>query len=155
MKKAIENNKNTIIVIIVILIIVFLITGMILLLSNKTRTANDSLNNKYTFEKNTGEIRGTVMYTTDTIKSEHCFEGICISELTFYYLDKNGRIDFEIINRNQQTVSGCLEADFGFIKLKIPYDNLEPNEVKKNSSYYENVKLKEVDDYQLNIVKDE
>ena len=155
MKKLIEKNKNILVIALLVLLLILLIIGLLIFPSNKIRKTDELYSNKYNFKKNSQEIKGTLTYTTDAIKSEHCIEGICISEVKFYYLKKRGRIDYQIVNRNTEISSGYLEADFGFVQLVIPCNNLEPGVVKTSSSYYENEKFKETNDYQLRKLTEE
>ena len=149
----IKKNKKYILIGLIVLLIII---GLVFIFGKKNiREAKDNDSNVYKFAKSTDNGVEVAHYSTDSMKSEHCLDGVCVSGVEFYYVDDRGKIDYTITNKNSSKVSGYLKADFGFTSITIPYNDLEPNKTYEKSSYYDNVRFDFVDDYKLLALTDQ
>lgn len=143
--KKLKENKLTLIIILAMIILI--IVGVVLFFTSNP-TGKKILNN-YNFKDETVELDGTNVYKNENLYSKHCLNGICINEATFYYNDKEGRVEYTITNTSNEVKSGYMRMIFGSQSLVIVYKDLAPNKTINSRSQYEGVDIKDKSDYKL------
>ena len=135
------------ILIIIISIIILIIVGVILFL---TYGGHDSgRGNHYIIDDEVIELPGTVTYKNEALASEHCLNGICISDAVFYYNDEFGRVEYKITNNSNKKKSGYLRMIFKDQTLLVRYKDLEPNKTVESKSQYVGIEITDKSDYKL------
>ena len=137
-------KKHKILIIVVILIII-LVVGVIIFLKNMKK--DDGRGNEYNFSDEVIELPGTVNYKNENLSSKHCLNDICISEATFYYNDKVGRVEYKITNTSKKKKSGYMKMVFKDKYLIIIYKDLNPGETIKSESQYMDMEIEDKNDY--------
>lgn len=153
MKKWVKAHKETVyIVLIIVALLVVIILGVLLAPEKKD---NPKSNNNYHFTNEVKEIEGTVEYSTDDLKKDHCIDDICISDATFYYLGDEGRIDYVVTNNSSSKKSGSYKMVFGDEYLVVYFTDIEPGKSFKTTSQYIGKTIPNMDDYTLDYLTDE
>ena len=117
---------------------------------------NDKTHEKpYILSDGVAEIPGTITYTNDDLKKGHCLDGICVLDVTFYYIDDEGRLECTILNQSSKEESGYLKLVFGEDRLTVVYRNLSPGKMVKTISKYHKLTIPDKDDYVLEKLTDE
>lgn len=142
--KILKNRKTLIIVIIIVLLI---IVGVVLAICFKPES--NAKPNAYDFENEAVELPNTVNYTNDKLNEKHCVGDICIDNVTFYYNDLEGRVEYTITNNSKTTKSGYLKMVFKDQELSIIYKDLGPKKTIKSRSQYMGMEIKDKSDYSL------
>ena len=142
-----EIYKNNKILIIVIAIIILVIVGLIVLLIPKK--GEDEWGNSYNFSDDVVELPDTVTYNNEKLTSRHCLNSICVEEVTFYYSNDTGRVEYTITNTSNKTKSGYLKMVFKNEFLIIAYKDLVPKRTIKSRTQYTGKEIKDKSDYKL------
>ncbi len=143
-----KKNK---IVFIIVGISIFLVIGLleILVFSKPKNYPKVSKKNLYIVAPDKVKEKGLVEYTNDQLIDAHCLDGICIDGVTFYYTETGGRIEYSITNLSGTIASGYLKLVFDKQSLVAIYDNLQPNQTIKTSSFYVGTSIENKTDYKL------
>ena len=136
-------KKNKIIIIIITIAILILVGLIIFFITPKN---NNYIGNTYNFSDDTLKED---TYKSDQLSSKHCLNNICINDVTFYYNDKMGRVEYTITNNSNEVESGYLKMVFNDQSLLVIYKNLNPNETINSRSQYEGIEIKDKSDYKL------
>ena len=144
MKKLFKNKRLILILVIIILIIVLVVIGLVL-----GRKKETELINNYKFNNSREELPNTKEYTNDKLKEAHCIDGICIENVTFYYDGDNGRVEYNIYNKNSKEDSGYLKMIFKDKELIVVYNNLDIGSIRNSKSSFSKMKISNKEDYTL------
>ena len=135
--------------IIIIAIILLVIIGLILFFNSGKEEPRE---NNYTFNLEYSEIPGTIVYNNEKLTSEHCLNEVCISDVTFYYRDDEGRVEYNITNTSsdyKKVKSGYLKMVFDDKSLLIVYSDLRSGMTVKSQTQYMGMEIKNKEDYKL------
>ena len=152
MKKILKKDRMVIISALIVIGLILLV--IIIALSIRPRSSSNYLNEGYDFVETTIEDPGSNVYTSDTIKSEHCLGNICVSDVQVYYLNNNGRFDCKITNKGSSKATGYLKLNAKYTSLVLAYRDLEPGKTANASANYYSVKFEQFDDYTLSELSD-
>lgn len=139
------KNRKTLIVLIII--VVLILVGVILAVFFKPESKAKP--NAYDFEGEVVELPNTVTYTNDKLNEKHCIEDICIGNVTFYYNDLEGRVEYTITNNSKTTRSGYLKMVFNDQELSVIYKDLRPKKTINSRSQYMGMEIKDKSNYSL------
>ena len=145
-----KNKKIKVIVI--VLVVILLLVGIveIVLFSRKKEPSKvPSRSNEYNISSQVEEAPGTVVFNSPTLAAEHCLDSICVQDVTFYYTDEGGRIEYTVVNKTQEVASGFLKLVFGNQSLRIVYQDVPVGGKIKSGTFYSGKKIESMDDYHL------
>lgn len=146
MKNFIKDNMKLIIIILSILILLLIIIGLVLISKS---SKNEEGFNDYEISNEVVELPGTKVVKNDTLKEEHCIDKICVSDVVIYKTDKDGRVECNITNKNENTESGYLRLKFNEIHLIVAYKNVLSNSSSKAVAQYTNMDIKDIGNYSV------
>ncbi len=145
-------KKKNVKVIVIVLVVILLLVGIveIVLFSRKKEAPKGPVrSNDYVISSQIEEAPGTVTYNTPTLSAEHCLDSICVQDVTFYYTDEGGRIEYTVVNKTDQVVGGFLKLVFGKQSLRIVYQDVPAGGSIKSGTFYSGKKIESMDDYHL------
>ena len=100
MKK--QRKVKWIIVVAAVLLLIVVVVAA-LFLGKKDADTNNATQNNYVIGP-VEEKEGTTIYTSEVLKAEHCLDSICVEDVTFYYTEEGGRIEYSIINKSDSDI---------------------------------------------------
>ena len=140
------NKRILIVIVIVILVIVLSILSV--LFEKKKPTGNIEKNN-YHISNKVEDEPGTKSYTSDKIKKSHCIDNICVEDVVFYYNESQGRIEYKVVNKSSNTVSGYMKIVYSNETFNVIYDDLKPGQSVETRTQFSGVKISDQEDYKL------
>lgn len=115
----------------------------------------DKQNSNIVVSKTYKEKPGTFIRSINTLKEEHCKDEICIKNMVIYYIKKEGRIEYEIINNSKKKVSGAFKLKFDNDNTTyVVYSKLKKGESRKGVISFSEADYSNVYDYSLKKLKD-
>lgn len=153
MKKFIEKNLKLLLTIIIVLVAILLI---IVLVSVFKGNDKGSYKNKYNSGDSIDELPGIVKYDSDNLLKSHCIDNICVKNVKLYYdeKNKNGRIEYTIVNEGKKKSTGYLKLVFND-SIIIYYKDLEPKGEIQTTTQFDNKKISDKTDYKLKKLTDD
>lgn len=142
-----KNNKRVLIVIIVIVLVIVL--SILSVLFEKKKPINNKANNNYQISNKVEDEPGTNKYTNDDIKKAHCIDKICVEDVTFYYNDNQGRIEYRVINKSSKKASGYMKIVYSNESFNVIYKDLEPGQYIETRSQFSGITISNQNDYKL------
>ena len=151
-----KNNKVKIIFLIIAGILLLVGIIEIIHFTKKNETPHrPGTDNGYTVSSKVEELPGTKVYNSPTLNSEHCLDTICVENVSFYYTDEGGRMEYTVINKSDKVASGFLKLVFGKQSLKIVYQDVPAGGKVKSGTFYANKTIESMEDYHLEYLSDE
>ena len=152
-----KKKNNSILIIIAIVVVLLIGIGAIVLFSGKKdeKYPPSDNENHYNITSTVEEPEGTQTYTSDTLKAEHCLDSICVEEVSFYYTDEGGRVEYTVINKSEMPASGFLKLVFDSQSLYITYQDLPAGGKKKTATFYSDIQIKNMEDYHIERLTEE
>lgn len=135
------------IILIIVLIVILITVGIILFLNRNPR--RDNVGNSYNYNNEIIELPNTVTYKNEQLTLKHCLKNICISDVTFYYNEEIGRVEYTITNDSNKIVSGYLKMVFNDKSLVVVYKDLVPKQTINSFSQYSGIEINDKSDYKL------
>lgn len=139
--------RKYMIILIIVLIVILITVGIILFLNRNPR--RDNVGNSYKYNNEVVELPNTVTYKNEKLSEKHCLKNICISDVTFYYNEEIGRVEYTITNNSNKTVSGYLKMVFNDKSLVVVYKDLSPKQTINSFSQYSGIEINDKSDYKL------
>lgn len=139
--------RKYMIILIIVLIVILITVGIILFLNRNPR--RDNVGNSYNYNNEIIELPNTISYKNEKLSEKHCLKNICISDVTFYYNEEIGRVEYTITNNSNKTVSGYLKMVFNDKSLVVVYKDLSPKQTINSFSQYSGIEINDKSDYKL------
>ena len=153
-------KKKTVKILLIVIAVILLLVGIVEIIhfSRKEETPNNTnkfSENHYNIASEVEEAPGTKVYTSPTLDKEHCLDTICVENVSFYYTDEGGRMEYTVINKSDKAASGFLKLVFGNQSLKIVYQDVPAGGKTKSGTFYSQKKIQSMEDYHLEHLSDD
>ncbi len=148
MEKFVKENKDSLILFATVLAFLLAII-IVALTSKKLQNEVENMGNEYIFEDKVVELPGTKEISTDELKAEHCLDTICITDVTVYSTESEGRIECTVTNKGEESASGYLRLKFGEKGVVVHYTDISPEDSSKVVAQFKGGSLQDATDYTI------
>ncbi len=150
--KKIFNLRN---ILISIFIISFLLLLFVFIKNENVNKKESNLINDYKFSSSE-KYKDAEIITNDKLKSNHCIDNICISNLIIYQAKSYCNIEMNITNKGKFKASGYLKLVFKDQEMTVKYNNLESKATRNYTIHLNENKLNDMSDFKVRkLTKDE